>query len=165
MPAGRPRATKEHLEITGLKDLASKYDNYGDSSLVAFSKETKMIEPPTGLSGRVKKAWELTIPCLLNMGVLGPLDLPVLEQGFYNLDECYKALKAIKEFDKKHKDEPLENTIRKRQQLRSWYSQALSDSVKVFTRFGITPEARSHLTLTPQSPENEDPLEVILEGN
>lgn len=164
MPAGRPRATKEHLAITGLGQRTSKYDGYGSSALVAFPKETTSIVPPTGLSKKSKEAWELTIPCLLNMGVLGPLDIPLLEQGFFNLEECYKALKALKDFDKRYKNEPIEVLIKKRQQLRAWYSQALADSVKVFSRFGISPEARSHLTLTPQSPENEDPLEVILEG-
>lgn len=165
MPAGRPRATKEHLAITGLGQRTSKYDGYGSSALVAFPKGTSMIDPPAGLSKKSKDAWALTIPCLLNMGVLGPLDLPLLEQGFFNLDECYKALKALKDFDKRYKDEPIEVVIKKRQQLRAWYSQSLSDSVKIFSRFGISPEARSHLTLTPQSPENEDPLEVILEGS
>lgn len=165
MPAGRPRATKEHLKISGIDKTDSKYENYGSSALVAFSKDTKMIEAPAGLSKKSKDAWDLTIPCLLNMGVLGPLDIPLLEQGFFNLDECYKALKAIKDFDKRYKDEPIEVVIKKRQQLRAWYSQSLSDSVKIFSRFGISPEARSHLTLTPQSTENEDPLDVLLEGN
>lgn len=162
MSAGRPRATKEHLAITG-QDKASKYDVYGDSSLVAY-KNVTAIDPPVGLSKKTKDAWNLTIPCLLNMGVLGPLDLPLLEQGFNNLDECYKALKALKDFDKRYKNEPIEVVIKKRQQIRAWYSQSLSDSVKIFSRFGISPEARSHLNLTPQQPENEDPLDVLLEG-
>lgn len=162
MPAGRPRATKEHLDITG-QSKASKYDVYGDSSLVAY-KNVTAIEPPTGLSKRTKEAWNLTIPCLLNMGVLGPLDLPLLEQGFVNLDECYKAQKALKDFDKRYKDEPIEVVIKKRQQIRAWYSQSLSDSVKIFSRFGISPEARSHLNLTPQDDDDKDPLETILEG-
>ena len=165
MPAGRPRATKEHLQISGLDGVDSKYETYGDSALVAFPKTTAMIEPPAGLSKKSKDAWALTIPCLLKMGVLGPLDLPLLEQGFFNLDECYKALKALKDFDKRYKDEPIEVIIKKRQQIRAWYSQSLADSVKVFSRFGISPEARSHLTLTPQTPDDEDPLEVILEGS
>lgn len=163
MATGRPRATVEHLKNNGLIKKA-KYDSYGDSSLVAFPKTTSMIEPPVGLSKKAKDAWFVTIPCLLNMGVLGPLDVAALEQGFFNLDECYRALKAIKDFDKAHKGEPAEDVIRKRQQLRAWYSSSLADYVKIISRFGITPEARSHLNINPTSGKEDDPLDVILEG-
>lgn len=163
MATGRPRATVEHLKNNGLIQKA-KYNSYGDSSLVAFPKTTSMIEPPVGLSKKAKDAWHVTIPCLLNMGVLGPLDVPTLEQGFHNLDECYKALKALKDFDKDHKGEPIEDIIKKRQQIRAWYSQSLADYVKIFSRFGITPEARSHLNMPRSSDKDDDPLDVILEG-
>lgn len=159
MPAGRPRKPTEILKLsTAHKNIV---DNRRDSKQVAYNKDTK-LDPPKHLLKKTKEAWEMTIPILINQQIIGPLDLPTLVLGFESLDESYRALTTIKKYDKVH-DISEANYVTNRRKLSQWYSNSLGDVIKIFSRFGITPEARAHLNIGEKQENKEaDPLDVVL---
>lgn len=162
---GRPRKPKELLEKTGSSIYHPEVANYGDSKLVAFPKGTQTIEPSVKFKfKKTRQAWDLTVMGLLNMSVLGPLDVPMLEQLFLAYDEMLRVQKCLEEFDKLHKEDYLDcEVIKARKTLSSSYKEAFQNWFQLCTKFGISPEARSHL-LIPKQEEEKDPLDLVL-GN
>lgn len=162
MPAGKPRATKEHLELTG-GYRADKHAGYGDSSLIALPKDT-ILEAPKKYSAATKKAWDCIVPSLIQQGILAAQDLPTLDLLFNAYEEYEKAKKAIAKFDKAHTDLLTSDDITDRKKLNAWLSQALNDYHKISARFGITPTERIRIANPQKEKKKEDPLEIILAG-
>ena len=159
------RKPPELHRLSGTDKCNPEQKDFGDSSLVCY-KDVTSIEPSTKFRfKKTKDAWAMTIPGLLAMKIIGPLDLPALEQMFGNYDQMLHLQKQIDEYDKLHRDDWFENsTINGRLKLVNAYQKSFSAWLQLCSRFGITPEARAHLTIPHEDKKDVDPLDTVLGG-
>lgn len=158
---GRPRATAQHLKLTGLDKWNKGY--YADRNMTEgiVPKDTD-IKPPKGLSSGAKKAWNVTVPALIQMRAISLSDFVELENLFRVYDELLKARKAIEDFDKLPKDENYDNYLSKRSRLNKWYMNTQTAFDRLCGRFGMTPSDRTSLPKGEDEDTAKDPLEVLV---
>lgn len=163
MGAGRPRATTQHLEVSGLLDRKKKcYAETRRETQLAVIKDVR-IDPPKKYSQETKQAWMAIVPNLVDIGVLTEVDLPSMQMMFDCYEEYVQAKKAITKFEKIHSIlEP--DYVTKRKALNTWMVNSQINFNKIAARFGIMPTERSRLPINEGEGVSgeEDPLEIIL---
>ena len=160
----RPRATAQHLDITGQKILKpQKYSKYNMTNGIVV--DAVEIKPPRELSKEAKKAWNVTVPALLQMKVISETDLVSLGNLFTIYDEIVSAKKAIAKLEKQNLDITSDEYIDKRKKLNGWLSLSIKTFISNASRFGMTPSDRTRLPIFNEDEElkeAEDPLDIML---
>ena len=161
MSAGRPRVSKELLELNGRMTNQTVYKDYTPSSgLVSTISKDTILKPPAKISAKSKKAWNAIVPNLIALQVLNEQDLPSLDKMINSFEEYVKATNAIKEFDKVF--DPLDiNQVKHRRALNQWMMDSINSFNRIAAHFGITPTERTKLTLAVEE-KTDDPLSVVL---
>lgn len=160
MPAGRPKATKELLDLSGTY-RQDKHGNRGDSKAIAFPKDT-ILAPPSSYSAKAKKAWASIVPGLIRQGILSDIDLPSLDMMFHAYEEYTKAKAAIAKYDKENPDLLTAESITNRKRLNAWMIGSITEFNKIAARFGIMPTERVRIQASLDDDKPQDPLDVLL---
>ena len=156
----RARGTASHLILSGQTDRKpQRYSNYNLTEGVLPPEGTSIVAPK-GLSKTAKKAWNVTVPALLQMKSLSVTDFVQLENLFITYDELLTARKAIAEFDKTHSMED-KDYLDKRRKLNIWFNNTQCTFTNLAARFGMTPSDRTRLPMD-GGDDDKDPLEVIV---
>jgi hypothetical protein len=135
------------------------YDKRSDSQSLATIAETlpvtTKIEAPAFLKDdRLKDLWTITTNRLLVWQILSDVDIELLRQGFFLLQELEKQEKALSKL--KSAGTP------KYASLIKTYKNTLGMIDLIFGKYGFTPKDRSNLKLTAtQIKEKETLLEKI----
>ena len=158
---GQVRASAAQLKLSGLSTWNKSHykENYNLTEGILPQGD---IIAPKSLSPTAKKAWNTTVPALLQMKALSVTDFVQLENLFMLYDELLKARKAIKEFDKTHSVVD-DDYISKRRMLNAWLNQTQTTFTTLACRFGMTPSDRTRLPIEEDDDNSKDPLEVLVE--
>ena len=161
MPAGKPRALKEKLELNGLADIHHRrYDNRAKTSDLPLTKITA-IPCPKKYSKETAKAWDAIVPGLLKLGVVSEIDLPSLGMMFDAYEVYAKYRNKEKELQAKT-DWESEYSIKLLQKAATLKRGAYEDFVKMSARFGVTPVERTRLEFNIDEKKPADPLALVL---
>lgn len=156
----RPRGTASHLILSGQTERKpQKYSKYNLTEGVIPTDGT--IVAPKGLSKTAKKAWNVTVPALLQMKSLSVTDFVQLENLFITYDELLTVRKAMADYDKEHTIAE-SDYIEKRKKLNTWFNNTQATFTTLASRFGMTPADRTRLPMDSEDDGNKDPLEVII---
>jgi P27 family predicted phage terminase small subunit len=157
---GASRLTGTQLKLSGLAEWnKSHYKSYNLTEGVVPEGN---IVAPKGLSATAKKAWNTTVPALMEMRSLSVTDFVQLENLFTIYDELLKARKAIKEFDKNHSLEE-KGALNTRRSLNTWLNNTQQTFTSLASRFGMTPVDRTRLPIEEEEEDAKDPLEVLVD--
>lgn len=157
----RPRGTASHLILSGQTERKpQKYSKYNLTQGV-LPPEGASIVAPKGLSKTAKKAWNVTVPALLQMKSLSVTDFVQLENLFITYDELLTVRKAMEDFDKTHSLAD-SDYIEKRKKLNAWFNNTQATFTTLASRFGMTPADRTRLPMDSGDDRDKDPLEVII---
>ena len=159
----RPRATGQHIKLSGLLDKKQKYKTEYNLTEGIIPSEGTVIIAPKKLSKDAKRAWDVTVPALLEMKALSVTDFVQLEQMFVVYDELLTARKTIKEFDKSHSISE-DDYIHKRKALNAWFNNTQQTFNSMASRFGMTPSDRTKLPNGETEEKEQDPLEILTNG-
>lgn len=122
------------------------------------------IKPPKEYSKETKKAWNVTVPALLQMKVLSETDLVNLGLMFNAYEEIVSAKRAISEFEQASTNRASDEYINRRKKLNTWLLTSMQTFINYSSRYGMTPSDRTKLPMFggDEKEEEEDPLDVIL---
>lgn len=163
MPAGRPRATREHTDLNGLtKAEPDRYKSRARTSDLAV-KQVSGIDCPKKYMSQTKKAWKAIVPGLLSLGVMAEIDLPSLGLMFDAYDDYVKYTIKEKELTKSI-DWYNEKAVGLVARVNSMKRHSLEEFNKLASRFGITPVERTRLQFEKIDEKNDDPLSVVIGG-
>ena len=163
MPAGRPRATREHTDLNGLtKAEPDRYKSRARTSDLAV-KQVSAIDCPKKYMSQTKKAWKAIVPGLLSLGVMAEVDLPSLGLMFDAYDEYVRFAMKEKELSKSI-EWASDKDVGRLQRVVSMKRHSLEDFNKIAARFGITPVERTRLQFDVQEKKDDDPLSVVIGG-
>lgn len=159
MAKGRPRAATSVLKFHGTYD-ARKHGNRIDEEFAVI--EAQHIDPPATLNQMAAAQWNHLIPYLLNVKILAPQDLVMLESAFILMGEYYDAYDEIKKIANKKKKTV--DDITRRAKLNIWMTRSIKECNSILCRFGVSPAERAKLTSINKEETREelDPLAVVL---
>ncbi len=158
----RPRNPAKKSMLSGQVEYRpARFEKYNLSDGVPI--EAVTIKPPKEYTKETKKAWNATVPALLQMQALSETDLASLGLMFQAYDEIVYARKAIAELEKSSTNIISDEYINRRRKLNAWLMASMQTFVTFSSRFGMTPSDRTKLPMVgEEKEEEEDPLDVIL---
>lgn len=160
MPAGRPRKTKEVLELSGAVTYNKKrYESYGSSKSMAFPRDTHISCPKRFLK-KTQQAWNTIIPAKIMEQVLCEEDLPHVEAMFSFYDEYVRIDNKLQAYLKDDDWDFNPDVLKIVRTLMKLKSDAFSHFSEIALRFGVTPVERTKLQMPEESVK--DALDEIL---